>query len=119
MTEKIDQITNFHAHVYFDKGTKPVAEILRAELEAEFPTAKFGRWHDRPVGPHPEPSYQVAFGLEMLGSLVAFMALNRRGLSVFVHPETGHGLQDHGERAIWLGEVRPLKLSVFGKRRLV
>jgi DOPA 4,5-dioxygenase len=32
---------------------------------------------------------------------------------VLVHPETGDAIKDHTDHAIWMGEVRPLDLSVL------
>ncbi|MFQ5938851.1 MAG: DOPA 4,5-dioxygenase family protein [Alphaproteobacteria bacterium] len=42
--------------------------------------------------------------------------LNRDGLTVFVHPETGDDLADHLDHALWLGEKLELNLSVFEGR---
>jgi DOPA 4,5-dioxygenase len=35
---------------------------------------------------------------------------------VFIHPITGNDLVDHRDRAIWMGAVRPLDLSVLPER---
>ena len=40
--------------------------------------------------------------------------LERRGLTVLVHPETGHDLEDHRDRALWMGRVLDLNLAVLG-----
>ncbi len=45
-------ITGFHAHVYYDAGTKENAARLRAAIEENF-DVRMGRWHDHPIGPHP------------------------------------------------------------------
>lgn len=105
-------IKGYHAHVYYDGQSKQTAARLRAALEQAF-EARLGRWHDDPVGPHPTGSYQVAFGPELFGEIVPWLALNRRGLTVFVHPVTGDDLADHGDHAIWLGEQRALDLSAL------
>ncbi len=105
-------ISGYHAHVYYDAETKAAAAELRAELEARF-DARFGRWHDKPVGPHPRWSYQVAFGPELFAEIVPWLALNRRGLVIFLHPETGDELADHAEHAIWMGDKLPLDLTIF------
>jgi aromatic ring-cleaving dioxygenase len=39
--------------------------------------------------------------------------LNRDGLTVLVHPETGNDLRDHGVHAVWFGAVLPLRLEAF------
>ncbi|MCF5427373.1 DOPA 4,5-dioxygenase family protein, partial [Pseudomonas syringae] len=42
-----------------------------------------------------------------------WLALNRDGLVVFLHPLTGNELRDHTDHAIWMGEVRLLDLSAL------
>lgn len=108
-------IEDYHAHVYYDGREKPAAETLRAAAEARFPGAAYGRWHDNPVGPHPTGSYQIAFPVSLFAEIVPWLALNRAGLTVFIHPNTGQDLEDHRDRAIWLGTTRSLKLDIFKK----
>lgn len=113
-------ITGYHAHVYYDAETKPVAAEVRTRFEARFDTSpsstsniRMGRWHDNPVGPHPMGSYQIAFAPALFAEIVPWLALNRRGLTVFIHPETGDDVTDHSDYAIWLGEQRQVDLSVL------
>ena len=82
----------------------------------QFPTARFGRWHDVPVGPHLRAMFQVAFGPELFPSLVPWLMLNREGLAVLMHPETGDPRTDHLVHAAWLVEVLPLNASVLPSR---
>ncbi len=105
-------IRDYHAHVYYDAETKASAARLRERVEDRFQVT-MGRWHDKPVGPHPRWSYQIAFKPEIFGALVPWLALNREGLVIFIHPNTGQDLPDHAERAIWLGEKVELDLSVL------
>lgn len=105
-------ITGFHAHVYYDAVTKDNAARLRAALEGRF-AARYGRWHDKPVGPHPHWSYQIAFAPELFGEIIPWLALNRDGLVIFVHPETGDDIADHTEHAIWLGDVVELDIDAL------
>lgn len=104
------EIQDFHAHVYFDAGSIDRARALCEEAAHRF-GAKMGRVHERPVGPHPDWSCQLAFRPELFGELVPWLALNRAGLNVLVHPITGSDLRDHRDYPIWMGEVRPLDLS--------
>ena len=106
-------IQSYHAHVYYDAETKETAARLRAEVEARFDDITMGRWHDKPVGPHPRWSYQIAFETELFAELVPWLALNREGLTVLVHPNTGQDLPDHADRAMWLGDSPELNLSIF------
>ena len=91
--------------------TRLGAEV-RAGVEARF-DMRMGRWHDRPIGPHPMGSYQIAFAPDLFAEIVPWLALNRRGLTVFIHPETGDHVTDHSDYAIWLGEQREVDLSVL------
>ena len=105
-------ITGYHAHVYYRAETKPEAARLREALADRF-DVRLGRWHDRPVGPHPCWSYQVAFEPALFGEIVPWFALNRRGLVVFIHPRTGDDIADHTDYAIWLGEMPELDLDAL------
>ncbi|MGY9057138.1 MAG: DOPA 4,5-dioxygenase family protein [Alphaproteobacteria bacterium] len=111
----VDRINDYHIHVYYDAGTKQQAEALRAKLEAAFPSANYGRWHDNPVGPHPEGSYQVHFSVELFAEIVPYTALQRGDLTVLVHPNTGEDLEDHSDYAMWMGSMPDLKLGIFDK----
>lgn len=104
------EINGYHAHVYYDAASKDDAETLRAGIDKRFDTI-LGRWHDKPVGPHPRWSYQVAFRSDLFASLVPWLALNRRGLTILLHPETGDALADHSTHVMWLGDSVELNLD--------
>ncbi len=109
-------IAEYHAHVYYDPAmSRDRAERLRQRVAAEFPQAKLGRWHDELVGPHPQSMYQIAFPNGMLAMFVSWLMLNRDGLTVLLHPETGDNYADHSAHAAWFGAVLPLRLEVFKK----
>lgn len=96
-------ITSYHAHIYFD-GTaeREIAAWLREAVAERF-LVQLGRWHDKPVGPHSRPMYQVAFDVDVFPKLVPWLMINRRGLSVLVHPNTDSPYDDHLIHALWLG----------------
>jgi aromatic ring-cleaving dioxygenase len=107
-------IEQYHAHVYYDPAsTRERAERLRARVAEAFPQAVLGRWHDKPVGPHPQSMYQIAFARPMLADFVPWLMLNRDGLTVLLHPQTGDSYTDHSAHAVWFGAVLPLRLDVF------
>jgi aromatic ring-cleaving dioxygenase len=107
-------IKGYHAHVYYDPAsTRDRAERLRAHLAAAFPDATLGRWHDALVGPHPQSMYQIAFPRLLFATLLPWLMLNRDGLTILVHPETGDDYVDHSAHAVWLGAVLPLRLEVL------
>lgn len=108
-----DAITGYHAHVYYDADSKAAAAELREAIEANFEGLRMGRWHDRPVGPHPCWSYQVAFDPPVFAKIVPWLALNRGELVIFIHPNTGDHLPDHRDFAIWLGAKLELNLDAL------
>ena len=110
------EIAGFHAHVYFDEGTTEQARALCEEAARRFGVT-MGRMHERLVGPHPRWSCQLAFPPALFGEVVPWLALARNGLTVFIHPETGDELGDHRDRAIWMGEMLPLKLEMFDAKK--
>ena len=113
-TAHSDRITGYHAHVYYDPvANRDRASAIRDQIGTNFPEALLGRWHDQPVGPHTWAMYQVAFPPDLLSRILPWLMLNRRGLSVLLHPSTGDDYTDHTDHAAWLGEPLPLKLEVL------
>ncbi len=116
MPSDINAVRGYHAHVYYDDpDTRTRAEKLREEIEGLGVPHLMGRWHDAPIGPHPVGSYQVAFAASEFAQLVPWLALNRRGLSILIHPETKDALADHSDHAIWLGPQLALDLEILRK----
>ena len=110
-------IAEYHAHVYYDpQTTRDCAERLRTRVAAEFPGARLGRWHDELVGPHTQSMYQIAFPASLLASFLPWLMLNRNGLTILLHPETGNDYRDHSAHAAWLGSPLPLRLDVFAEQ---
>ncbi len=108
----LENINGFHAHVYYDTHTKHQALLLREKIEKNFAEKiQLGRWRDQPVGPHPTSSYQIAFSLNYFGLIVPWLMMNRQGLTILVHPDTGNDLIDHCDYALWLGNQLNLNLD--------
>ena len=107
-------ITGYHAHIYFDKASEEDARLVREGICEKFET-KLGRWHHKPVGPHPAWMYQVAFEPDLFAELIPWLALNRRGLTVFIHPETGCAVTDHTDHAMWMGKILELNIDMLRK----
>ena len=111
IVQPLDTIRSYHAHIYFDgPEQRDAAETLRAELAQRF-SVLIGHWHDRRVGPHRRPMYQVAFPTDEFARLVPWLMINRRGLAVLIHPNTGHPKRDHLSHAMWLGELLDIDAS--------
>jgi aromatic ring-cleaving dioxygenase len=109
------RIEGYHAHVYYESTTRPLAERLRQAMGERF-AVTLGRWHDQPVGPHPQSMYQVAFAVAAFARLVPWLMLNRAGLSILVHPRTGNDYEDHARFPLWLGTPLALRLEVLRQR---
>ena len=105
-------ISGYHAHVYFDSSSKARAETLCTAAAKAFPLA-VGRMHDNPVVPHPRGSCQLTVSKEQFLDVVSWLVLNRKGLTVFTHAQTGNALKDHPQHVVWLGPSETLKLDQF------
>ena len=111
----VSRITDWHAHIYFDAASHEAAWELRNAAAAQFgDRVVVGRFHERPVGPHPKGSCQLAFVPQQFTDVVSWLALNHRSLDVFIHPNTGDELRDHRDCAIWLGHHHTLDLRAVG-----
>ena len=102
----------YHAHVYFDEGSKLLAKDLCQEAGAKF-GLKIGRFHEKLVGPHPCWSCQITFSTKDFESFIPWLDEKRGNLTVLVHALTGDDLQDHTKFAYWLGEPVELNLGIF------
>jgi len=110
----VSLISSWHAHVYFDVATSAAAREFREVVTAHFGSkVQMGRFHERPVGPHPQWSYQIAFEPDRFADVMSWLTLNHGKLDVFVHPNTGDQLRDHRDSAIWLGRSYELNLRAL------
>jgi DOPA 4,5-dioxygenase len=108
-------IESWHAHVYFDAASRDAAWALRETIATEIgASVTLGRFHERPVGPHPMWSYQLAIGPAQFSTVIGWLALNHGQLDVLVHPNTGDPLRDHRDSAIWIGRSYALDLRAVG-----
>jgi aromatic ring-cleaving dioxygenase len=105
-------IRDFHAHIYFNPQEVDLARALAAAAQTRFPIA-VGHFHLRPVGPHPRGSCQLTVPRDLFGDVAQWLALNRDGLTIFAHAETGDDLADHTDHVIWFGPSEPLEVSIF------
>jgi aromatic ring-cleaving dioxygenase len=103
--QPIGSILSYHAHVYFEgPEQRAIVDAMREEIAQRF-SVVLGRVHDRPIGPHARPMFQVAFAPEEFARIVPWLMLNRRNLAVLLHPNTGRPKRDHLADAAWLGEI--------------
>jgi aromatic ring-cleaving dioxygenase len=107
------RITDYHMHVYYDDpASRERAALLRQWVEDRF-VVRMGRWHDVPVGPHVTAMYQIQFTPDLFPTVVPFVMMNRMGLTVLLHPQSGRPRDDHTVNATWMGAVLPVKTEVL------
>jgi aromatic ring-cleaving dioxygenase len=108
-------VYGYHAHVYYNTETFPVAEKLKASLGAKF-QVELGPNSGAQVGPHPVPQFQMIFRTEQFPTIVPWLMLNRDGLDILIHPLTDDMVDDHTVYALWLGTPIKLKLDTMQRR---
>ncbi|BBN01685.1 hypothetical protein MPTK1_2g09460 [Marchantia polymorpha subsp. ruderalis] len=111
-TKFADPIDSYDVHIYFwqtDEANTALAKELRQECIDKFPDLNIYKFWDTPVGPHPVAMFEVDLkSPDQFLRFVPWIQVNRRGLSVLVHPNTGRPLDDHTKNAMWIGERVPL-----------
>ncbi len=105
-----NEIRGFHAHIYYDTTSLVEASHIRNVINHRF-RVKMGRWRDKPVGPHPQSMFQVAFDTDTFALLVPWLMLNHADLSVLIHPRTEDEVTDHTKAALWLGNRLDLNVA--------
>ncbi len=108
---------DFHFHVYFDQATRDSALQIRERLKREAAFAfQLPPVRERPVGPHQWPIWSVWVDRANFTPAVEWMMHYHGAHSVLIHPNIDDGYVDHTDRAMWLGEPRPLKLDAMRRR---
>ncbi|KAI8898370.1 DOPA-like domain-containing protein [Globomyces pollinis-pini] len=108
-----EMIKEYHFHTYWFLND-PVTESIAVDLFNQISLSNFGkplRVNRSPVGPHPIGSFETWVPIEYFGEAYSFFTLNRKGLSVLLHPLTREEVKDHTERAMWMGAPMPLKVD--------
>lgn len=106
------QVSNFHAHIYFDPDELDEARALAQAARERF-NLSVGNFHLTPVGPHPRGSCQLTVSPENFGLFSVWAAVHRGCLTIFAHASTGDDAADHKKHVIWFGQSENLDLSIF------
>ena len=106
------ELKGYHAHIYYNAETKPLAAKLRETIIGKF-TVEPGAFSDAPIGPHPISQFNVTFEIPEFQNIVPWLMLNREGLDVLIHPLTESSYDDHSKNAMWLGTPVPMRLDIL------
>jgi len=108
----MSELKGYHAHVYYNAETKPLAAKLRETIIGKF-TVEPGAFSDEPRGPHPISQFNVTFEVPEFQNIVPWLMLNHDGLDVLIHPLTESSYDDHSKNAMWLGTPVPMRLDIL------
>ena len=107
-----NKFDRYHAHIYFDEASEDEARQLCVQAWQQCYVG-LGRFHKKPLGPHPKWSCQLSFDADEFDRLVPWLDEHRGRLDVLVHPLTGNALAEHTEHARWLGNEVALNVEIF------
>ena len=106
------EIKGYHAHVYYNAATRPIAERLRDTIIGRF-AVEPGAFSDEPRGPHPISQFNIIFKTGEFQKIVPWLMLNREGLDVLIHPLTESSYDDHNKNALWMGMPVAMRLDLL------
>ena len=116
LKENPDRIVSWHFHIYYKLAEIDKARWLRAKIVDKFSVATY-QVEERAGGPHPMPNLEIQVSRAEFPKLLPWLALNRQGLSVHVHPRSADFIGDHVVWPLWLGEpVRLIEEELDGMR---
>ncbi|RWS19318.1 hypothetical protein B4U80_14460, partial [Leptotrombidium deliense] len=119
----LDSIRAYHFHAYFfQHNNKSTAEALAFRHEVNqlidsgylgecTTTCRLCRFYRGPDGPHPIGNFLTCCNSSSIKPALDFFAKNRGSLPVLVHPLTEREIDDHTNRAMWIGHSLPLDES--------
>jgi len=107
----MEKAETYHVHVYFDDETVGLAHGIYTAAQTQSLITLLGRFHPKPIGPHPSRQFQMKTMGKDLEYLLDWVDKRREGLSVLIHPEIDNDYLAHTDLARWLGEPRDLNLS--------
>jgi aromatic ring-cleaving dioxygenase len=103
-------VTAYHVHIYFDAASEKTALETARKIDELFPGAVEDAHRVGKVGPHTLNNIGVTITPESFGEIVSWLQMNRKDLSILVHPRTGDEWRDHMDCALWLG--KPVDLNM-------
>lgn len=98
----------YHAHVYWQNESQH-SEALHLRSMLVSLGCGVGTMHDKPIGPHPLPSYQVNYNSD--NANIVECALAGTKLNILLHDDTGDDMRDHTVGARWIGNKLKLDLA--------
>ena len=105
----------FDAHIYFNEINHDEVILLRTKMCAAFknPEIFIGPMINCPIGPHPQPMFEVNFSVNQFSEVVLWLMKEHGTISILIHRLSGNDYVDHTREALWLGVALPLDLSIF------
>jgi len=108
------EISEFHAHVYFQESTKESARLLYERIGELFgDTVHRNSIAEGPRGPHVQNMFGLDIPKQSFVAVLEFLIVNHGRHSILFHPVTTNELLDHTHHALWLGQPQPLDLGVL------
>ena len=103
----------YHLHIYFEDQTESKALMIYEQVQTLPHVESVGRFHPKPIGPHPVRQFQLLVRTEHLDSVETWLRQARGDLDVLIHPEIDDDLLAHTKLARWLGRPHELRLERF------
>ena len=116
---EVSEVKEYHIHVYFgaDKDAEALAHELTEDIKTLFSPDIVSAEKIGKIGPHTEENYAIHIKKPGFATIVPWVQLNNRGLSILIHPDRNDDLKDHIGPSMWVGAPVKYNEKFFDKLR--
>lgn len=115
----VSEVKEYHIHIYFgvNRDAEDRAQELTEDIKKLFPSEIVSAEKIGEIGPHTVKNYAIHIKKSGFATVIPWVQLNSRDLSILVHPDRNDDLRDHIGPSMWIGKAVEYNEKFFDKLR--